>query len=161
MKHLPSRRFKRPSVLSESYARGLLMKRSIKKKSRGKPKLHRPASSSSSQLSGTVKQAALQLAEGAKELVEKADMTHQGVDALHRSIHELREASGKKDSANGFGEDAELVTEEVSASKSLPFPVVGIGASAGGFEALTELLKDLPKDSGMAFVLIQHLDPHY
>ena len=39
------------------------------------------------------------------------------------------------------------------------FPVVGIGASAGGLEAFTQLLKHLPPDTGMAFVLIQHLDP--
>jgi two-component system CheB/CheR fusion protein len=39
------------------------------------------------------------------------------------------------------------------------FPIVGIGASAGGLEAFTLLLKHLPADSGMAFVLIQHLDP--
>jgi two-component system CheB/CheR fusion protein len=40
-----------------------------------------------------------------------------------------------------------------------PFPVVGIGASAGGLEAFTKLLKHLPVDTGMAFVLVQHLDP--
>lgn len=39
------------------------------------------------------------------------------------------------------------------------FPVVGIGASAGGLEAFMVLLKHLPVDTGMAFVLIQHLDP--
>jgi chemotaxis methyl-accepting protein methylase/signal transduction histidine kinase/chemotaxis response regulator CheB len=39
------------------------------------------------------------------------------------------------------------------------FPIVGVGASAGGLEAFTQLLKHLPSDSGMAFVLIQHLDP--
>jgi two-component system CheB/CheR fusion protein len=37
--------------------------------------------------------------------------------------------------------------------------VVGVGASAGGLEAFTELLSHLPDDTGMAFVLIQHLDP--
>jgi two-component system CheB/CheR fusion protein len=36
---------------------------------------------------------------------------------------------------------------------------VGIGASAGGLEAFTELLSNLPEDSGAAFVLVQHLDP--
>jgi len=41
------------------------------------------------------------------------------------------------------------------------FPVVGIGASAGGLEAFTQLLKYLPVDTGMAFVLIQHLSPDY
>jgi two-component system, chemotaxis family, CheB/CheR fusion protein len=40
------------------------------------------------------------------------------------------------------------------------FPVVGIGASAGGLEAFRELLSHLPIDTGMAFVLIQHLDPN-
>src|SRR5258708_29876759 len=39
------------------------------------------------------------------------------------------------------------------------FPVVGVGDSAGGFEAFGEMLNALPADTGMAFVLIQHLDP--
>ena len=39
------------------------------------------------------------------------------------------------------------------------FPVVGIGASAGGLEALEQFLHHLPDKSGMAFVVIQHLDP--
>jgi two-component system, chemotaxis family, CheB/CheR fusion protein len=40
------------------------------------------------------------------------------------------------------------------------FPIVGVGASAGGLEAFTQLLAHLPTDTGMAFVLIQHLDPN-
>ena len=39
--------------------------------------------------------------------------------------------------------------------------IVGVGASAGGLEAFTELLNHLPDDTGMAFVLIQHLDPNH
>jgi two-component system CheB/CheR fusion protein len=39
------------------------------------------------------------------------------------------------------------------------FPIVGVGASAGGLEAFTQLLTHLPGDTGMAFVLVQHLDP--
>ena len=39
------------------------------------------------------------------------------------------------------------------------FPVVGIGASAGGLDAFKKLLKAIPEDSGMAYVLVQHLDP--
>ncbi|MCF7676029.1 MAG: hypothetical protein K9M97_11840, partial [Akkermansiaceae bacterium] len=39
------------------------------------------------------------------------------------------------------------------------FPIVGIGASAGGFEALDQFLAHLPLGSGMAVVIIQHLDP--
>ena len=40
-----------------------------------------------------------------------------------------------------------------------PHPIVGVGASAGGFEAFRELLKALPSDTGLALVLVQHLDP--
>lgn len=39
--------------------------------------------------------------------------------------------------------------------------IVGIGASAGGLEALEEFFKNMPKDNGMAFVVIQHLDPNH
>jgi PAS domain S-box-containing protein len=39
------------------------------------------------------------------------------------------------------------------------FPIVGVGASAGGLEAFSELLRHLPEKTGMAFVLVQHLDP--
>jgi two-component system CheB/CheR fusion protein len=39
------------------------------------------------------------------------------------------------------------------------FPVVGIGASAGGLEALEQFLRGVPRASGMAFVIVQHLDP--
>jgi PAS domain S-box-containing protein len=45
------------------------------------------------------------------------------------------------------------------ASDTTVFPVVGIGASAGGLEAFIALLKALPPDTGMAFVLVQHMDP--
>ena len=39
------------------------------------------------------------------------------------------------------------------------FPVVGIGASAGGLDACRKLVGALPADNGMAFILVQHLDP--
>jgi two-component system CheB/CheR fusion protein len=41
------------------------------------------------------------------------------------------------------------------------FPVVGIGASAGGLEAVSELLAELPTSMEMAFLLVQHLDPRH
>jgi two-component system CheB/CheR fusion protein len=41
------------------------------------------------------------------------------------------------------------------------FPIVGVGASAGGLEAFSELLRGLPAKTGMAFVLVQHLDPKH
>jgi two-component system CheB/CheR fusion protein len=45
----------------------------------------------------------------------------------------------------------------VTTSHSRPLVVVGIGASAGGLQAYTELLESLPPNTGMAFVIVQHL----
>jgi chemotaxis methyl-accepting protein methylase len=45
------------------------------------------------------------------------------------------------------------------ASASRAFPIVGIGASAGGLEALERFLGHVPAEIGMAFVIVQHLDP--
>src|SRR5437762_11308413 len=47
------------------------------------------------------------------------------------------------------------------ATENLSCPIVGIGGSAGGFEAAMELLRNLPSRTGMAFVIVQHLDPHH
>ncbi|MFT5933383.1 MAG: two-component system CheB/CheR fusion protein [Hydrogenophaga sp.] len=44
-------------------------------------------------------------------------------------------------------------------STDAAFPVVGIGASAGGLEALEQFFHQVPADSGLAFVVVQHLDP--
>lgn len=41
------------------------------------------------------------------------------------------------------------------------FPIVAIGASAGGLEAMSLLLKNLPANTGMAYVFVQHLSPDY
>src|ERR1051325_4416814 len=48
-----------------------------------------------------------------------------------------------------------------SKPKDLACPIVGIGGSAGGFEAAMELLRNLRSGTGMAFVIVQHLDPHH
>src|SRR5947209_1205995 len=42
-----------------------------------------------------------------------------------------------------------------------PFPIVGIGASAGGLKAFRDLLGSIPASSGMAFVCVAHLDPNH
>ena len=42
---------------------------------------------------------------------------------------------------------------------ALGFPVVGVGASAGGLEALEQFLGQIPEAAGMALVVVQHLDP--
>ena len=42
-----------------------------------------------------------------------------------------------------------------------PSHVVGIGASAGGLDALERFFENLPPDTGMAYVLVQHLSPDF
>src|SRR5207253_611898 len=44
---------------------------------------------------------------------------------------------------------------------SAPFPIAGIGASAGGVEAVSDLLRQLPPNPGIAFVVVMHLDPNH
>ncbi len=45
--------------------------------------------------------------------------------------------------------------------ESLDFPIVGIGASAGGIQALVQFFEHLPADPGMAFVVVMHLSPKH
>lgn len=89
---------------------------------------------------------------------------------------QIQESTGSQESTRSVyaladGDTTRAATETVEvaqgneADTSPPrghtFPVVGVGASAGGLESFTRLLKALPDDTGMAFVLVQHLDPHH
>jgi two-component system, chemotaxis family, CheB/CheR fusion protein len=71
------------------------------------------------------------------------------------SPQSIFESSEKATGLTPSTSPAELAAESIVDS----FPVVGIAASAGGLEAFTQLLSHLPIDTGMAFVLIQHLAP--
>lgn len=64
------------------------------------------------------------------------------------------------DSATPGSEVAEPATSDSTDGK-LGFAVVGLGASAGGLDAFKRFFSAMPVDSGMAFVLIQHLDPNH
>ncbi|HTS24533.1 MAG TPA: chemotaxis protein CheB [Bryobacteraceae bacterium] len=66
-----------------------------------------------------------------------------------------RAKAGRKVQAEATSNAAELSV------RGTPYPIVGIGASAGGFEAFRDLLKALPSDTGLALVLVQHLDPEH
>lgn len=48
---------------------------------------------------------------------------------------------------------------EASGQSEVSFPIVALGASAGGLEALEQFLGHVPKECGLAFVVVQHLDP--
>lgn len=68
-----------------------------------------------------------------------------------------------KNSSEASEENMSLEAQQTSSLPGAEAPsiVVGIGASAGGLEAIQELLKKLPDNTGMAFVIIQHLSPDY
>ena len=57
--------------------------------------------------------------------------------------------------------DLDLDRDDIPAEAGAAFPIVGIGASAGGLEAVTQLLRALPIDTGLGFVIIQHLAPDH
>jgi two-component system CheB/CheR fusion protein len=64
-------------------------------------------------------------------------------------------------SSGVISDSQELIGLMVSESEKKQFPIVGIGASAGGLEALEQFFTNMPANSGMAFVVIQHLDPNH
>src|SRR5436190_23365121 len=65
----------------------------------------------------------------------------------------------KKAAADRPRSRANRLSEAGRLNNDHDFPVVGLGASAGGLDAFRRLFDALPSDTGMAFVLIQHLDP--
>jgi two-component system CheB/CheR fusion protein len=75
----------------------------------------------------------------------------------------------KRNSPSSEDEDFEPGSVETSVGSEVDFspprghafPIVGIGGSAGGLDAFTRLLHALPTDTDMAFVIVQHLDPHH
>jgi two-component system CheB/CheR fusion protein len=56
---------------------------------------------------------------------------------------------------------AAVIEPDAGPRRPAPFPIVGVGASAGGLEAFRQLLGALPADTGMGYVLVQHLDPRH
>jgi two-component system CheB/CheR fusion protein len=81
---------------------------------------------------------------------------------LRRNVLRKRETAPKKTSVAKSPRSAERAGEEASsAAGQKAIPIVGIGASAGGLEAFTQLLHALPANTGMAYVLVQHLEPRH
>src|SRR2546428_9717655 len=70
-------------------------------------------------------------------------------------------AAGRVPRTPTASSDSEPVSAgpELHPQPALSFPVVCVGASAGGLEAFTQLLSTVPTDTGMAFVLVTHLSP--
>ncbi len=63
----------------------------------------------------------------------------------------------------GINEDADVTQSQPELTSRPHFPIVGIGACAGGLAAFEAFFSAIPKDSetGMAFLLVQHLAPDH
>ena len=85
----------------------------------------------------------------------------KGMKDKKRSTSRPPPRAGQTDKPDHRGR-VESRPPEGAADKEAPsFGIVGIGASAGGLEAFTRLLKHLSHDTGLGFVLVQHLDPEH
>ncbi len=84
----------------------------------------------------------------------------------------LETEEDKQTDKNDFPNESLKQSENVSISKNSSnsefkmtekdkFPIIGVGASAGGLDAFKKLFENIPPDSGMAYIVIQHMDPHY
>src|SRR5881296_878544 len=78
-----------------------------------------------------------------------------------RDLKRSASSSRTKPSRKGSAHSKSARRTARSKPKDLACPIVGIGGSAGGFEATMELLRHLPATNGMSFVVVQHLDPHH
>src|SRR4029078_6346057 len=78
--------------------------------------------------------------------------------ALSRASSSRIKTSGRKLPQSKL---AKAKTRPEPAAAKSSCPIVGIGGSAGGFEAAMDLLRHLSPKTGMAFVVVQHLDPHH
>ncbi|MGK2863115.1 MAG: chemotaxis protein CheB, partial [Chitinophagaceae bacterium] len=71
----------------------------------------------------------------------------------------------KKSTTKKGSPSSQKLTKKIPSTPSpqsnYSFPFVAIGASAGGLEAMTQLIQHLPSDTGMAFIYVQHLSPDH
>ena len=65
----------------------------------------------------------------------------------------------QKIEGNSVVKKSEVVTP--TDYENTDFPIVGIGSSAGGLETLEQFFSKMPENNGMAFVIVQHLDPNH
>src|SRR4030095_10857859 len=100
---------------------------------------------------GKLQQQASKLQRTTRRLEKTAKQLHGQIDSAHKRAEQVHQKSREVRARAASGQPK-------ARAKAL-FPIVGIGAWAGGFEAMTQLLQHLPRNTGLAFVLVQHLDP--
>ena len=93
-----------------------------------------------------VRQRAADVLERSHKLHAASDLVHTRSEDLHGSIHQMHEDLEQRNLGPAPGpEPVELVTDDNQSGNGAPFPIVGIGASAGGFEAFNEFVAHLPR----------------
>ena len=80
----------------------------------------------------------------------------------------IKEDGAKQKTKHASGKTEEFHTTKQVRKTTSPgqkgetdFPIVGVGSSAGGLEALQDLFTNMPSDTGMGFVAVSHLDPSH
>jgi two-component system, chemotaxis family, CheB/CheR fusion protein len=79
--------------------------------------------------------------------------------AKRRSASQASSNKTKPAAPDESARKTSALSEKSEQVRTESFPIIGIGASAGGLEAFRQLLKYLSTDTGMAFIFVQHLDP--
>src|SRR5262249_27447510 len=100
----------------------------------------------------------------ARLVIERPGSKRRGREAVGPFIatQQHRKGSMMLDEHDEDGsQEIEVLAGQEAERDDYDFPVVGIGASAGGLEALERLFRSLPSDTGMAFVIVQHLSPDF
>ena len=86
-----------------------------------------------------------------------------GTEKIQHCDHKRIPEGQGRSSRSIAEEDQRFAVDEVvrykRSKKAMSFPIVGIGASAGGLESFCELIARIPAGTGMAYVFVRHLDP--
>ncbi|MBC8234393.1 PAS domain-containing protein [bacterium] len=91
--------------------------------------------------------------------IEKPQNDVENITAKHNSDAHQVPLESKADEISTSPDNTKEESNEEKESSS--FPIVGMGASAGGLEAFEKFFANMPLDNGMAFVLVPHLDPDH
>jgi two-component system CheB/CheR fusion protein len=132
-------------------------------RNRGNQKKNSSKKVSPRQNDGSLKSRLTQLRKTASSAYAEASSVRKESDGIRKAAKAAEQKAHalhvKVETTEAHVADAEKQIEPRSKRVNKPFLVVGIGASAGGYEAFAQLLDNLSPDTGMAFVLVQHLDP--
>ena len=107
---------------------------------------------------GTTIRADIPMNDAGQSSKEAKRQTPVQTDSHTMKKRSVAQAARRRRNSRGARKSPGLNSAPEAPSEDL-FPIIGIGASAGGLEALELFLGHVPKNSGIGFVIVQHLDP--